>query len=83
MHTILCKENAIEGAAQALFFYLKKKGVIFMMTYEIVGKCPNCGKRIRIYVRLENEVQFNITEIICQHCGTEIEEIETFIIGGN
>ena len=26
MHTILCKENTIEGAAQALFFYLKKKG---------------------------------------------------------
>lgn len=54
-----------------------------MMTYEIVGKCPNCGKRIRIYVRLEEDVSFNITEIICQHCGTEIEEIETFIIGGN
>lgn len=53
-----------------------------MTNYEITGKCSNCGKRIRIYVRLEEDVSFNITEIICQHCGTEIEEIETFIIGG-
>lgn len=52
-----------------------------MMTYEIVGKCPNCGKRIRIYVSLEEDVSFNITEIICQHCGTEIEEIETYCRG--
>ena len=52
-----------------------------MNSYEIIGTCNNCGKRIRIYVRLEEDVSFNITEIICQHCGTEIEEIETYYRG--
>lgn len=47
-----------------------------MITYEIIGKCPNCGKRRQLYVRSENEVQFNITEMICQHCGSRIEKIE-------
>ena len=47
-----------------------------MMTYEIIGKCPNCGKRRQLYVRLEDEVKFNITEMICQYCDTKIENIK-------
>ena len=47
-----------------------------MITYEIIGKCPNCGKRRQLYVRLENEVLFNITEMICQQCYTRIENIK-------
>ena len=53
-----------------------------MTNYVIIGKCINCGKRRQLYVRLENEVQFNITEMICQHCGGRIEKIEV-VMGGN
>lgn len=53
-----------------------------MRTYKITGKCNNCGERKQLYVRLENEVQFNITEMICQHCGDRIEKIEV-VVGGN
>ena len=52
-----------------------------MMTYEIIGKCPNCGKRRQIYVRLEDAVKFNITEMICQYCNSKIEKIEIYYRG--